>query len=153
MSPHSPALTHHGYKGILDGLTTAVLVLGEDLSIRYLNPAAESLFKISSARSQGLLLNDVLIDSEGALKTLHEAARDGRTYTRREAEFFVLFGSRLVVDYSVTPLSTNPTELLMEIQPRERLMRITREEDIISQQEASRILVRGMAHEIKNELW
>ena len=152
MSPQKPALTDHGYKSILDGLTTAVLVLGEDLSIRYLNPAAESLFKTSLARSQGLPLNDVLIDSEGALQILHDAARDGRTYTRREAEFFVLFGSRLVVDYSVTPLSSDPTELLMEIQPRERLMRITREEDIISQQEASRILVRGMAHEIKNPL-
>ena len=141
-----------GYKSILDSLTTAVLVLGDDLKIRYLNPAAESLFETSMTRSQGMPLNDVLIDSEDALKTLHAAAGNGQSYTRREAEFGLLSGSRLTVDYSVTPISMDPTELLIEIQPRDRLIRISREEDIISQQETTRILVRGMAHEIKNPL-
>ncbi|WP_291829610.1 nitrogen regulation protein NR(II) [Marinobacter sp.] len=141
-----------GYKSILDSLTTAVLVLGNDLTIRYLNPAAESLFETSLTRSQGVLLNDMLIDSEDALKTLYAAAGNGQSYTRREAEFALLSGSRLTVDYSVTPISQPPAELLIEIQPRDRLIRISREEDIISQQETTRILVRGMAHEIKNPL-
>ncbi|BEH13385.1 MULTISPECIES: nitrogen regulation protein NR(II) [Marinobacter] len=141
-----------GYKSILDSLTTAVLVLGNDLTIRYLNPAAESLFETSMTRSQGLPLKDVLLDSADALKTLYAAAGNGQSYTRREAEFALLSGSRLTVDYSVTPISLEPMELLIEIQPRDRLMRISREEDIISQQETTRILVRGMAHEIKNPL-
>lgn len=152
MSLQTPALANNGYKSILDSLTTGVLVVGDNLDIRYLNPAAESLFETSLTRCQGQVLDDVLIDSEGALKTLHEAADNGHSYTRREAEFFLASGSRLLVDYSVTPISVQPTELLVEIQARERLMRISREEDIISQQETTRILVRGMAHEIKNPL-
>ncbi|WP_372965585.1 nitrogen regulation protein NR(II) [Marinobacter sp.] len=141
-----------GYKSILDSLTTAVLVLGEDLTIRYLNPAAENLFETSLTRTQGIPLHEVLIDSGNALKILHAAARNGQSYTRREAEFALLTGSRLIVDYSVTPICLDPTELLIELHPRDRQLRISREEDIISQQEASRILVRGMAHEIKNPL-
>ncbi|HLT14640.1 MAG TPA: nitrogen regulation protein NR(II) [Marinobacter sp.] len=141
-----------GYKSILDSLTTAVLVLGDDLTIRYLNPAAENLFETSLTRTQGVPLNEVLIDSVDALETLHAAARNGQSYTRREAEFALLTGSRLIVDYSVTPISLDPTELLIELQPRDRQLRISREEDIISQQETTRILVRGMAHEIKNPL-
>ena len=141
-----------GYKSILDSLTTAVLVLGDDLAIRYLNPAAENLFETSLTRTQGLPLSDVLVDSADALETLHAAAYNGQSYTRREAEFALLTGPRLTVDYSVTPISLEPTELLIEIQPRDRLLRISREEDIISQQETTRILVRGMAHEIKNPL-
>jgi len=40
----------------------------------------------------------------------------------------------------------------MEIQQRDRLQRITREEEMLTQQETTRTLVRGMAHEIKNPL-
>ncbi|MFO8141133.1 MAG: nitrogen regulation protein NR(II) [Marinobacter sp.] len=147
-----PSSLESGYKSILDSLTTAILVLGEDLTIHYLNPAAESLFEVSMTRSQGIPLKDVLMDSEDALKTLYAAASNGQSYTRREAEFALLSSARLTVDYSVTPISRDPTELLIEIQPRDRLMRISREEDIISQQETTRSLVRGMAHEIKNPL-
>lgn len=141
-----------GYKSILDSLTTAVLVLSDGLRVQYLNPAAESLFETSVTRSKGAPINDILIDSEDALKTLYAAAENGQSYTRREAEFILTSGLRLTVDYSVSPISLEPTELLIEIQPRDRLLRISREEDIISQQETTRILVRGMAHEIKNPL-
>ncbi|MFO7530455.1 MAG: nitrogen regulation protein NR(II) [Marinobacter sp.] len=141
-----------GYKIILDSLTTAVLVLEDDLKIRYLNPAAESLFETSLTRSHGHRFSEILAASEDALKTLYAALKNGQSYTRREAEFVLTSGARLTVDYSVTPISLAPTELLIEIQPRDRLLRISREEDLISQQETSRILVRGMAHEIKNPL-
>ena len=40
----------------------------------------------------------------------------------------------------------------MEIEPRDRLLRISREEEMLAQQETTRVLVRGMAHEIKNPL-
>ncbi len=147
-----PTASSNGYKSILDSLTTAVLVLEDSLKIRYFNPAAESLFETSMTRSHGQPFSDILIDSEDALKTLYAAAENGQSYTRREAEFQLTSGARLTVDYSVSPISLEPTELLIEIQPRDRLLRISREEDIISQQETTRILVRGMAHEIKNPL-
>jgi two-component system, NtrC family, nitrogen regulation sensor histidine kinase GlnL len=140
------------YKNILDSLTTAILVLKDGLCVQYLNPAAESLFETSITRSLGSPISDILIDSEDALKTLYAAAETGHSYTRREAEFILASGSRLTVDYSVTSASPDPSELIIEIQPRDRLLRISREEDIISQQETTRILVRGMAHEIKNPL-
>ncbi len=140
------------YKNILDSLTTAILVLKDGLCVEYLNPAAESLFETSITRTKGSPINEILIDSEDALKTLYAAAESGHSYTRREAEFVLASGSRLTVDYSVTSVTLDPSELLIEIQPRDRLLRISREEDIISQQETTRILVRGMAHEIKNPL-
>ncbi|QSP96040.1 nitrogen regulation protein NR(II) [Marinobacter salinisoli] len=140
------------YKSILDSLSTAVLVLGENLRVRYFNPAAESLFETSMTRCFNQPFSSILTDSEDALETLYAALENGQSYTRREAAFTLSSGYRLTADYSVTPVSLEPTELLMEIQPRDRLLRITREEDIISQQETTRILVRGMAHEIKNPL-
>lgn len=144
--------TSAGYKHILDNLTTAVLVLDPKLNVQYLNPSAESLFETSVTRVHGTPVVDLLVESEDALDTLHAAALNGQSYTKRETEFLLNTGSRLTVDYSVSPIGNEHQELLMEIQPRDRLLRISREEDIISQQETSRILVRGMAHEIKNPL-
>ncbi|MBD3657754.1 MULTISPECIES: nitrogen regulation protein NR(II) [Marinobacter] len=144
--------TTAGYKNILDNLTTAVVVLSADLRVEYLNPAAENLFETSITRTLDLPVDELLLESAAALDTLHAAALNGQSYTKREAEFLLPSGTRLTVDYSVSPIGSAPLELLMEVQPRDRLLRISREEDIISQQETTRILVRGMAHEIKNPL-
>lgn len=147
-----PSANTNSYKNMLDNLTTAVVVLGDNLIIRYLNPAAENLFETSLARSAGLTFGDILLDSEIATRTLRKAAETGHPYTRRETEFLLASGSRRTVDYSVSRLEQNPPGLLVEIQPRDRLLRISREEDLIAQQETTRVLVRGMAHEIKNPL-
>ena len=42
--------------------------------------------------------------------------------------------------------------LVLEIQPLDRMLRISREEGIFSSQQNTRALVRGLAHEIKNPL-
>lgn len=139
-------------KNILDSLTTAVLILDNSLAVRFLNPAAENLFETSVTRSQGQSFRDILLDTGDTLKTLHAAARNGQSYTRREAQLLLTTGALLTVDYSVTPVGAEHTELLIEMQPRDRLLRISRKEDLISQQETTRVLVRGMAHEIKNPL-
>ncbi|HDZ36732.1 MAG TPA: nitrogen regulation protein NR(II) [Marinobacter sp.] len=142
----------NAHKSMLDNLTTAVLVLESDLIIRYLNPAAENLFETSMTRSSGLHLGDILLDAESTFHTFRTAAASGRSYTRRETGFLLASGSQRIVDYTVSLLDQNPAVLLVEVQPRDRLLRISREEDLISQQETTRILVRGMAHEIKNPL-
>ncbi|WP_404368117.1 nitrogen regulation protein NR(II) [Marinobacter sp.] len=144
--------TPAGYKHILDNLTTAVLVLSGDLKVRYLNPSAESLLETSLTRIQDSPVLNLFVESDQALETLQNAAANGQSYTKREAEFVLMSGSRFVVDYSVAPLGNEAGDLLLEVQPRDRLLRISREEEIISQQETTRILVRGMAHEIKNPL-
>lgn len=148
---HSSGITNQ-FKNMLDNLTTAVVVLGNDLVIRYLNPAAENLFETSLTRSAGLTFGNILLDSEVTTRTLRKAAETGHPYTRRETELLLATGSRRIVDYSVSRLDQEPTALLVEIQPRDRLLRISREEDLIAQQETTRVLVRGMAHEIKNPL-
>ncbi|WP_309045820.1 nitrogen regulation protein NR(II) [Marinobacter sediminicola] len=148
---HLPASANQ-FKNMLDNLSTAVIVLERNLTIRYLNPAAENLFETSLTRSAGLALSDILLGSDEAFKTLRKAAMTNQSYTRRETEFLMASGSLRMVDYSVSPLEQTPAVLLVEIQPRDRLLRISREEDLIAQQETTRILVRGMAHEIKNPL-
>lgn len=140
------------YRQILDHLTTATLVLDSELTIEYINAAAEYLLEASGSRIVGTNLASLFTGSEEAFETLHDAARTGQPFTKREAEFTLLSGSRFTVDYSVSHIGADSNTLLLELQPRDRLLRITREEDMLTQQETTRILVRGMAHEIKNPL-
>jgi two-component system nitrogen regulation sensor histidine kinase GlnL len=60
----------------------------------------------------------------------------------------------VTVDYTVSSLLTpqSPPELLIEIQQIDRLLRISREEAIVSNHQITKQLVRGVAHEIKNPL-
>jgi two-component system nitrogen regulation sensor histidine kinase GlnL len=59
----------------------------------------------------------------------------------------------VTVDITVTPLQDrNDQELLIELLQVDRHMRIAREENLIAQYNNTRMLMRGMAHEINNPL-
>jgi two-component system nitrogen regulation sensor histidine kinase GlnL len=60
----------------------------------------------------------------------------------------------ITVNLSATPLLEDGQlhEILIELQQVERHLRITKEEQLLAQQNTSRMLVRGLAHEIKNPL-
>ena len=49
---------------LLDNLNTAVLLLNGDLVIDYINPAAEALLQVSSARLCGSDANDLFADGD-----------------------------------------------------------------------------------------
>ncbi len=141
-------------KRLLDSLSTAVLLCDTDLRLRYLNPAAESLLAVSHTRAIGVPLEEVLVEvSENSSSALQETLHSGHPFTKREAHLRV--GLReIVVDYSVSLMHSpgEMTQLLIEVQPRDRLLRIAREEAMLASHQATRQLVRGVAHEIKNPL-
>lgn len=145
-----PAATD--YKALLDSLTTAVLIVERNLCVHYLNPAAEVLLETSLSHTRGSGLFHLLLETGQVQDTLQAVLQTGQSYTRREAELLLPGGNQLTVDYSVSPVGPEASRILMEIQPRDHLLRISREEDLLSQQETTRTLVRGMAHEIKNPL-
>lgn len=143
--------TELSFKALLDNLNTAVVVADANLRVRHINPAAEVLLAVSGERVEGEQLVNFVHESEAALQDLQNALTQQHQFTRRRAEWTLGNGTHLTVDYTVTPI-LRPNGLLIEIQPLDRLLRISREEAILSAQDTSRNLVRGMAHEIKNPL-
>ncbi|MGM0633284.1 MAG: PAS domain-containing protein, partial [Pseudomonadota bacterium] len=51
-------------KHLLDNLTTGVIALDDDLHLRYINLAAESLLALSGRQIMGAPLGDLIIDGE-----------------------------------------------------------------------------------------
>ena len=140
-----------GYPHIVDSLSTALLVMNRNLLIHYMNPAAENLLAVSATRSHGMAFSGIILVAGDTERRLKAAADHGRSFSQHEAEYMLMNGTRMIVDYTVTPINS-AGDLLLEVWRRDQLLRINREEDILSQQETNRVLVRGMAHEIKNPL-
>ncbi|UAW98221.1 nitrogen regulation protein NR(II) [Halopseudomonas nanhaiensis] len=138
---------------ILDNLTTAVMLLDAELRLTYLNPAAEMLLAVSGQRVLRQPVGELFNDTSAALASLLGSLKTGDPFTKREAQLNLANGQALMVDYSVTPITAGERDwILMELYPRDRLLRITKEEAQLSKQEVTKVLVRGLAHEIKNPL-
>ena len=139
---------------ILENLHTAVIVLDPQLAIRYLNPAAETLFALSAQRAQGLAIRELLPGQDDFHTDLAQALASAHPYSDREKELMLLSGQAVTVDCTVTPITdpVQPTALLIEMVRIDRQIRITREEHLLQQQSATRALLRGLAHEVKNPL-
>ncbi len=136
--------------GLLELLNTAVVLLDSELKVVFLNPAAEAMFEISKRQICGLEWPKVVQADPQWLARLQAAAISGSAQLERELEIFDATGHPITVDCAVTSLDGG--ELLLEISPVDHLLRISKEEQMLSLQHSSRDLLRGLAHEIKNPL-
>lgn len=138
---------------LLDHQTTSIVVLDDDLTVRYLNQAAEALLEVSGQRVRGEPIARIFSDPSTPEASLHEVVANGQPFTKRHARVRMSSGEYVTVDYTVSPIvDRGPEHLLLEIQPLDRILRINRDDQLVSVQETTRKLVRGLAHEIKNPL-
>lgn len=141
-------------QSIQDQLTTAVLCLDNNLCIRYMNTAAEVLFTLSSRKSIGSTLSSLVPIPESLITGLQKTIESEYHFTDREVLLDRPGKDSLLVDCTISPYHSeaNPHGLLLEINNVDQQLRIAREKALLNQQEISRSLLRGLAHEIKNPL-
>lgn len=148
---------------LLEHLATAVLLLDAQLRIEYANHAAEQLLATGLPRLRHQAFTAFLDDADGsAAASLDLALHAQQPYTQREARLLGTGEMQLAVaDYTVTPLpatlgaapgSAGGGQLLVELHPLDRQIHSNREDSLFTANQATRALVRGMAHEIKNPL-
>lgn len=139
---------------ILDHINEAILLFDSDLRLRYINPAGEILFADSEKHLLGISIQKLFKTSQTIiLDDLIQRLSKYEPLVDRELMLDRLSNS-VTVNLSATPLQENGefNEILIELQPVDRHLRISREEQLLAQQNTSRMLVRGLAHEIKNPL-
>ncbi|MET0106963.1 MAG: nitrogen regulation protein NR(II) [Sedimenticola sp.] len=140
---------------ILDNLNSAVLLFDQEFRLQYMNPAAEMLFAVSNRHMIGLGASQLLhCPGDMVESSLNRAVQTGRPYTERELSVPLSEKRSVTVDCTVIPLADRDGEggVLVELQQIDRQLRISREEHLLSQHQAARDLIRGLAHEIKNPL-
>lgn len=142
------------HKQLLDNISTSILWLDDELIVQYANPSAENLLAMSARHLINKPLPANLFADPKALEQLEEHIKSGHPFTNREAELCLHNFQRIHVDYSVTPLrqANQNSLIIIELRPLDRLLRISKEDSLIHNHQATRALVRGVAHEIKNPL-
>ena len=141
-------------QAILDNLQSAVLVINQDLLIECMNPSAENLFHISSKRAMQRSIKDLLPHDPEFHDRLSRSAISSHPFTVYDHIFLSHDGSEMHVDYSVAPLNYKPggKYLLLEFIRLGSFIKISKEESLTHQHDATKSLLRGLAHEIKNPL-
>ena len=138
---------------VLDGLTTAIIALDDRLRVLSLNSACESLFGVSRRYALDAGLFEAMPHFTLLSPRLHQALEAGTGFIERELQLRRNGDPPITVDFTVTPMLLGSKRgLLLEVLPLDRHLRISRDELLLAQHEASRELIRGLAHEIKNPL-
>ena len=136
----------------LDLLATAVVVLDDEFVVRYANPAAENLLTTGAKSLIGQPFLAFFAERTELERALEEARITHWDYSAQNVTY--TRGGRVEVPLSctVTRIDAFGLALLAELRPIEQQLRQLREERLASEQQASRELIRNLAHEIKNPL-
>ena len=147
-------LTQQSARTILDNMHSSVLVVNQDLTIEYMNPSAEMMFQISHTRAKHRPIQDLIIDEPDFFSRLSSSLQTQHPFSAFEDDLAVRTGQSLAVDYMASPITYGDSGhcLLLEFVGRGRHRKMAHEKHLLNQNEASRSLLRGLAHEIKNPL-
>lgn len=155
MSPTSLPSASHDLAASTAGLellSSAVVMVGTDRNICYLNPSAEHLFSTGRRVCIGRHLSSLLGDLPGLWAALDNALVDNWSHTGQNLVVKPPHQSALHLDCTATPVDLPPARLLLEFRPLDAQLKVAREERMAEQQQANKELVRNLAHEIKNPL-
>lgn len=136
----------------LEHLATAVILLDEQSRIAYLNPAAENLFALSSKNLIGHPVQHVFTHTEQLVAALQQALSNNASYIEHDLTLGTHAHGKLHLRCAATPLQLDKHYLLLEFHPMDRPLKLAREEQMLDQTQANRLLLRNLAHEIKNPL-
>lgn len=154
--PLPSPLSHFDPADLLDALATGIVVLDRQLCVVYANIAAQDLLGAGFTRARGRPFTDLLADSNGLADVLRRAIEGSEAFADRELVFRPRGSTReaRVVDLTVTPLEGTVTgsHLLLELADATQRQRISRESDLLARLDGSRLMIRQLAHEIKNPL-
>jgi two-component system, NtrC family, nitrogen regulation sensor histidine kinase GlnL len=136
----------------LDLLATAVVVLDDEFAVRYANPAAENLLTTGAKSLIGQPFLAFFAERADLERALEEARITHWDYSAQNVTYIRGGRAEVPLSCTVTRIDAFGLGLLAELRPIEQQLRQLREERLASEQQASRELIRNLAHEIKNPL-
>ena len=136
----------------LDLLATAVVVLDDDFTVRYANPAAENLLSAGARSLIGQPFLGFFAERSELERSLEEARVIHWDYSARNVTYVRIGREPVPLSCTVTRIDAFGVALLVELRPISEQLRIEREARMESEEQANRELIRNLAHEIKNPL-
>jgi len=140
---------------IIDHLNTSLLLVDNRHQIHFINVAAETLLGVSRNQILGRTLAELIRDPTELLTLVDRTIDAWKPFARRELGLCSSgTAGDVIVDCTVTPFEDqiNNTMVLLELSDAKQHQRISRETALINRAGGSRMMIRQLAHEIKNPL-
>ncbi len=139
---------------LLDALVTSVFLLDQNLHVDYLNAAAQTLLGLGPNQALGRSITELTRGADTLLPLFDRALKGGEGVVQRELAWPAPGGVDRILDCAVTQITLGQDNyrLLLEIEDITQHRRLTRENALLAQLGGSRLMVRQLAHEIKNPL-
>ncbi|MDF1587872.1 MAG: nitrogen regulation protein NR(II) [Gammaproteobacteria bacterium] len=137
-------------QNIIDNLTTSVVILDDNLKVKFISASAEILFDISQRQAELIPFRVLLPGEHGLFESLTRVQQTGQALIEREVKLYIPSNGDALVDCAIKPLEVGGKlpYILLEFSQLDFKDRISRDESLHAQQQ----VVRGLAHEIKNPL-
>ncbi len=138
---------------LLDAMVTSIFLLDQDLHVTYLNAAAQTLLGVGPNQALGRSIVDLTRGAESLVPMFERVRQGGEGVVQRELAWPAPGGVDRILDCAVTQVILGgKNRLLLEIEDITQHRRLTRENALLAQLGGSRLMVRQLAHEIKNPL-
>lgn len=143
-------------KLILDHLTYGVLVFNGSGLLVNMNAAAEEMLELSERQALGESVASLFnVQGHRIEKSFQRVINEAATFTEHNVALETMSGHGITLNVSATPMFIHrgdPSGVLIELVKLDRFLRISKEEQLLTQNSVATNLIRGLAHEIKNPL-
>ena len=143
----------HYQQALPNQMVTAIVVLDQDLSICYVNPAAEALLVKSLSKIYLHPIDQVFYNTPISNKRLQQLLTTGQEFSDSDVSIEFFDQRRITVEITASSVSFDQApHILLEFKQIDQQKQISAEAFQQQQWESARDLIRGLAHEIKNPL-
>lgn len=140
-------------KAILESLSTAILMTNSKLRIVYANNAAEQLFGMSLSKVLTLKITDIVEKNSNIYEAMVNALKPNfQGFSASDIQIYIDKNTKIHVDLNITTHAGNTKGLVIEIRSLNYQHILNDDLQSQLQQDATRALIRHLAHEIKNPL-
>jgi two-component system nitrogen regulation sensor histidine kinase GlnL len=157
--PDDSALAHFDPAGIIDALSTGLLILDAQLCVVHASVGAQDLLSLGLRQARGRHVGELFAQPQALIELLRRALEEVQVCSEHEFTLTTVAGVQalrepVVADLTVTPLDASITgpHLLVELADVRARARIWRETEMLSRVDGQRLMVRQLAHEIRNPL-
>ena len=141
-------------QNILESITTSVVITNKFMKIVHVNTAAENLFRSSKENLQNTKLSELFANDKSIIiNQVYDAIALNQSSTSRDIEISLKTKTKHNVDCNVqTIFLEKDKHVLLEIRTLKRIKNIVTNANFINQNNATEMITRSIAHEIKNPL-
>ena len=141
-------------QNILESITTSVVITNKFMKIVHVNTAAENLFRSSKENLQNTKLSELFANDKSIIiNQVYDAIALNQSSTSRDIEISLKTKAKHNVDCNVqTIFLEKDKHVLLEIRTLKRIKNIVLNASFINQNNATEMITRSIAHEIKNPL-